>query len=155
MTALMDEKILLARFAQRLRKDVPLANLTTAKVGGAARYFLSAESPAQLAEDVSFLWANDFPFFILGSGSNILVSDAGIEGVVIHNKARLIHFDENGESHSICAESGAILITVARQAALRALPVWSGQPPFPAQSAERFMATPAPMALQCSRTCFW
>ena len=105
----MDEKILLARFAQRLRKDVPLANLTTAKVGGVARYFLSAESAAQLAQDVSFLWAEEMPFFILGSGSNILVSDAGIEGVVILNKAKHFRFDENSESRSIYAESGAIL----------------------------------------------
>ena len=121
MTALMDEKILLARFAQRLRKDVPLANLTTAKVGGVARYFLSAESAAQLAQDVSFLWAEEMPFFILGSGSNILVSDAGIEGVVILNKAKHFRFDEHSESRSIYAESGAILITVARQAALSGL----------------------------------
>jgi UDP-N-acetylmuramate dehydrogenase len=119
MTAPMDEKVLLKRFAQRLKKDVPLANLTTAKVGGAARYFLNAVNAAQLAEDVAFLWAEEIPFFILGSGSNILVSDAGVDCVVIHNKANHIHLVEKGDSSYVQAESGAILITAARQAALR------------------------------------
>lgn len=117
----MLEKLLMERFANRLRQNVPLANLTTAKVGGCARYFLSAESASQLAEDVAFLWSEDLPFFILGSGSNILVSDAGIDAVVIHNKAKHVMVDDNSERSSIHAESGAILITVARQAAMRGL----------------------------------
>lgn len=121
MTPRMDEKLLIERFDNRLRKDVPLANLTTAKVGGSARYFISAESAAQLAADVGYLWSENIPFLVLGSGSNILVSDAGIEAVVIHNKAKLIHFDENSATPSLYAESGAILITAARQAAMRGL----------------------------------
>lgn len=115
----MDEKGLFEHFGDRLKQDVPLANLTTAKVGGPARYFLNAGSDAQLAQDVSYLWAEDVPFFILGSGSNILVSDAGINSVVILNKAKAVRIDHDGKSPSIYAESGAILITTARQAAMR------------------------------------
>ncbi len=115
----MDEKLLTERFTNRLRQNMPLANLTTAKVGGSARYYLIAESAAQLTEDIAFLWAEEVPFFVLGSGSNILVSDAGIDAVVIHNKAKHVRIDNESETPSIYAESGAILITVARQAAMR------------------------------------
>lgn len=117
----MDEKTLSKQFHDRLRQNVPLANLTTSKVGGSARYFITAQNTAQLAEDVAFLWGENIPFFVLGSGSNILVSDAGIDAVVIYNKAKNISFDDDGTTTSINAESGAILITVARQAAMRGL----------------------------------
>ena len=120
-TPRMDENMLIAHFGDRLQQNVPLANLTTAKVGGSARYLLTAGSSAQLAADISFLWAAHVPLFVLGSGSNILVGDAGINAVVILNKAKGVSIDNNSESPSIYAESGAILITVARQAAMRGL----------------------------------
>ena len=61
------------------------------------------------------------PFLLLGSGSNILVSDAGIRGVVILNRARTIKIDAHHEPPTVWAELGANLGTVARQAALRGL----------------------------------
>lgn len=116
--ALMNDQVLIDHFGSRLQQDVPLANLTTARVGGKARYFLVAQSAGELADDVSFLWSENIPLFILGNGSNLLISDSGLDAVVIHNKAKAIVVDD---SPSITAESGANLGTVARQAALHNL----------------------------------
>lgn len=116
--ALMNDQVLIDHFCSRLQQDVPLANLTTARVGGKARYFLVAQSAAELADDVSFLWSENIPLFILGNGSNLLISDSGLDAVVIHNKAKAIVVDD---SPSITAESGANLGTIARQAAIHNL----------------------------------
>ncbi len=56
---------------------------TSFKIGGAADIFLSPDSAQKLAEILSFVKREEIPFFILGSGSNLLVSDKGIEGAVI------------------------------------------------------------------------
>lgn len=116
--ASMNDQVLFDHFGSRLQQDVPLANLTTARVGGKARYFLVVQSAEELAADVSFLWSTNIPLFVLGSGSNLLISDSGLDAVVIHNKAKAIVVDD---TPSIIAESGANLGTVARQAALHNL----------------------------------
>lgn len=113
----MDEKVLLNQFEDRLQRDVPLSRFTTSRVGGPARFFISAESATQLAEDVRFLWEHDIPLLVLGSGANLLISDTGLDLVVVHNHAKLITVDLRVESPSITAESGAILTSVARKAA--------------------------------------
>jgi UDP-N-acetylmuramate dehydrogenase len=86
-------------------------------VGGPARFYISAKSASQLAEDIRFLWDHAVPFFLLGSGANVLIGDAGLDAVVVHNQARQITVAPNGERPTITAESGAILAAVARQAA--------------------------------------
>lgn len=116
--SLIDERALIDHFGSRLQKEVPLANLTTAKVGGAARFFVVANSADELAADVSYLWSANIPLLVLGTGANMLISDAGLDMVVVHNKAKAIIIDE---SPSLTAESGAVLATVARQAGLNGL----------------------------------
>lgn len=116
--SLIDERALMDHFGSRLQKDVPLSNLTTAKVGGAARFFVIANSADELAADVSFLWSTNIPLLVLGSGANMLISDSGLDMVVVHNKAKSITIDP---SPSLTAESGAVLASVARQAALNGL----------------------------------
>jgi len=113
----MDEKVLLNHFKERLQRDVLLSRFTTSRVGGPARFFIIAESASQLAEDVRFLWEHNIPLLVLGSGANLLISDAGLDLVVVHNQAKLITVDLEGETPTITAESGAILTSVARKAA--------------------------------------
>jgi UDP-N-acetylmuramate dehydrogenase len=67
------------------------------------------------------LWQKSVPFLVLGSGSNILVSDEGLDAVVLHNRAHNVKIDTASEVPTIYAESGAILSSVARQSALRGL----------------------------------
>jgi len=67
----------------RVLENVYLAPLTTLKVGGPARYFIESKSAAEVAEAVSFARSNDLPLFVLGGGSNLVVSDAGWTGLVL------------------------------------------------------------------------
>jgi UDP-N-acetylmuramate dehydrogenase len=66
------------------REDVPLAPFTTFKIGGPARWFAEAATELDVAEAVEFSRSRGLPFFILGGGSNVLVSDAGFPGLVLH-----------------------------------------------------------------------
>ena len=67
----------------RLRREEPLGPRTTLRVGGAARLFLNPAGPTALATALRFLRAAGVPFLPLGRGSNLLVPDEGVDGVVI------------------------------------------------------------------------
>jgi UDP-N-acetylmuramate dehydrogenase len=64
-------------------ESVHLAPLTTLKVGGPARYFTEPKSAAEVAEAVNFARSRDLPLFVLGGGSNLVISDAGWPGLVL------------------------------------------------------------------------
>jgi UDP-N-acetylmuramate dehydrogenase len=114
-------KELRAIFGERLQENVRMANYTTAQVGGPADALLIAQSSDELEDFVRKVWALDLPLYIIGSGSNLLVSDLGIHGVVIINRAHTIKVNTHVDPPIVRAESGAILGTVARQVALRGL----------------------------------
>ena len=69
-----------------IERDIPLAPYTTFRIGGSASYFTVPESLEEYRQ--CMLWAvkKELPFFILGGGANILVSDKGYRGLVIHTK---------------------------------------------------------------------
>lgn len=110
-----------AAFGPRLQRRVPLAPYTSARLGGPADALLVVRSADELAAAVAWLWAHEVPFVVLGGGSNVLVSDAGVRGVVLFNKAAAVRFGEDEEGPWVWAESGANLGRVARQAAARGL----------------------------------
>lgn len=66
-----------------LKRNVPLAPLTTLRVGGPARFFVRAASEAQIVNAFEYARASGLDVFVLGGGSNILVSDSGFDGLVI------------------------------------------------------------------------
>lgn len=66
-----------------IRENVPLASLTTLGVGGPARYFAEAATEAEVIEAVGFARSRGVPLFVLGGGSNLLVADAGFDGLVL------------------------------------------------------------------------
>ena len=66
-----------------IQENVALGPLTTLGVGGAARYFAVAESEQDVAEAVRWAEERGLPLFVLGGGSNLLVSDAGFPGLVV------------------------------------------------------------------------
>lgn len=77
-----------------VQKNVPLKNLVTFKLGGPAEFFYAAETSDDLAAAVAYAKKQGMPLFILGGGSNLVVSDAGLDGLVIHNKCKDInHID--------------------------------------------------------------
>jgi len=119
------------RFGPSLQENVNMANYTTARVGGPVPGLLSIHTLDALSEAAQTLWEMNVPFFILGSGSNILVSDNGLDQVVLHNRAHNLKIDTKSERPSIYAESGANLGTIARQSALRGLSGMEWAAPVP------------------------
>lgn len=69
-----------------IKENIKLARYTTYKIGGPARYFYIARNENQIAEAVSWARGQRIPYFILGGGSNILVSDNGFDGLVVRIK---------------------------------------------------------------------
>lgn len=103
------------QFGERLSEMVNLAPYTSARIGGTADYLLIAKSAKELEEMAQQLWNMEMNFRILGGGSNVLVSDRGVRGVVILNHARKVEFDETNASPRVRAESGASLGSVGRR----------------------------------------
>jgi UDP-N-acetylmuramate dehydrogenase len=66
-----------------ITENVPLAPLTTFKVGGPARYFVEATTVAEVSQAVEFSRSGNLPLFVLGGGSNLVISDKGWPGLVL------------------------------------------------------------------------
>jgi UDP-N-acetylmuramate dehydrogenase len=66
-----------------ITENVPLAPLTTLKVGGTARYFIEVETISEVSQAVEFSRSKNLPLFVLGGGSNLVISDAGWPGLVL------------------------------------------------------------------------
>jgi len=66
-----------------ITENVALAPLTTLKVGGPARYFIEAQTISEVSEAVAFSQSKNLPLFVLGGGSNLVISDAGWPGLVL------------------------------------------------------------------------
>ena len=64
-------------FGTRLQENISMANYTTARVGGNSPALVSIHTLEGLVEAAQLLWGLSVPFLVLGSGSNILVSDQG------------------------------------------------------------------------------
>ena len=68
-----------------IQENVPLAGFTTFGVGGPARRFVEVSTQEEAARALVFASENELPLFVLGGGSNVLISDSGFPGLVILN----------------------------------------------------------------------
>lgn len=100
----------------RLLRDVALARYTTFRIGGPAELFFEAHSAEELETAVRAARSTEVPFFLLGTGANILIGDGGFPGFVIRNAARHIELDD--ERRQLKAESGAIIYPDAIELAI-------------------------------------
>jgi UDP-N-acetylmuramate dehydrogenase len=125
-TQLSDEE--LARLATDIQRRVgvktsrrePLARFTTMRVGGPADLFATVHNLFELRALVRLARSRELPHFILGRGSDLVISDAGMRGLVIHNRAQQHRF----EGSRLIADSGlpmARAATVCRAAGLSGL----------------------------------
>ncbi|MFZ2681988.1 MAG: UDP-N-acetylmuramate dehydrogenase [Patescibacteria group bacterium] len=105
------------RFAAQFKVDEPLAKHVNFRIGGPAKYFVEARSTEDLVAVVKIAREFEVPYFILGGGSNTLVSDEGFSGLVIKAANRQVIF--NGER--VTAEAGVIAATLARSSADKGL----------------------------------
>jgi UDP-N-acetylmuramate dehydrogenase len=78
------------------REHVPLAPFTTFGIGGPARWFAEVETESDLQEAVAFARERQLPLFVLGGGSNLLVSDEGFRGLVVRIALRGVALESAG-----------------------------------------------------------
>ena len=90
MTGLNEKLVEELRKVGGVRLNEPVSRHTTFGIGGPADIYVVADDAAQLKALVTLCNSHGEPFFILGAGSNILVSDKGIRGVTIENRARAL-----------------------------------------------------------------
>jgi len=116
----------------RVQRDEPLARHTAMRVGGAADLLIVCESVGEVVRAVELAQAHSVPWMVLGGGCNVLVSDAGVRGLVVVNRATGVEFDtsrrsgiaEQQEADGVVrAEAGALLAVLAREAVERG---WAG-----------------------------
>jgi len=89
----------------KIKENFPLYPYTNYKIGGQARYFCIVKNEKELAKAILFTQKEKLPLFILGGGSNILVSDKGFHGLVIKTNFSDVRIKEN----KIIAGSGVSL----------------------------------------------
>ena len=99
--------------------DVALARLTTIRTGGAAEYFAPAGSRRELREALAWAAERGLEINVVGSGSNLLVADAGVRGLVIKLDRELARIEPDGEG--LRCGGGARLPAVAARAAALSL----------------------------------
>ncbi len=89
---------------------MPLAPFTTLKVGGPARFFFEARCDEEVGEALAFAERHGLELFVLGGGSNILVSDAGFDGLVLKIALSGISPDDDETSEAVTV-SGRVHLT--------------------------------------------
>ncbi|MBM5784500.1 MAG: UDP-N-acetylmuramate dehydrogenase [Cyanobacteria bacterium K_DeepCast_35m_m1_288] len=99
-----------------LRRSVGLADYTTWRVGGSAQWFAEPESALQLQALLVWAQAEGLPSLVIGAGSNLLVSDAGLEGLTLCNR-RLQGTAIDAATGLIEAQAGEPIPSLARRAA--------------------------------------
>jgi len=104
------------RFSDQVQENISLAPYTSARIGGPADVLVTVRDADELAKAVQACQDAQLPFTLLGSGSNLLVSDKGIRGVVILNKAKATEFRPGAEP-TVWAESGVVFSNLAHRAA--------------------------------------
>jgi UDP-N-acetylmuramate dehydrogenase len=112
----------------RLRRAEPLAPLTTFRVGGPADWFLETRSAEETVRALAAARAHGVPVTLLGGGSNVLVADAGVRGLVIRSRSTGIRRTGEGsvEADAGATINGLVRWTVAR--GLAGLEAWAGTP---------------------------
>jgi UDP-N-acetylmuramate dehydrogenase len=108
------------RIGVKTSRHEPLARFTTMRVGGPADLFAEIHNLFELRAIVRFARSRDLPHFILGRGSDLVISDKGVRGLVIHNRAQQVRF----EGTRLTADSGlpmARAATVCRAEGLSGL----------------------------------
>lgn len=98
------------RYKDKVRENEPMNKHTSMGVGGVAEFFLEADNIEDLIESISFCKSVRVPYKVIGNGTNLIFSDIGYLGVVIHNKTSNITINQS--SGEVIVESGVQLATL-------------------------------------------
>ncbi|HVN14383.1 MAG TPA: UDP-N-acetylmuramate dehydrogenase [Anaerolineales bacterium] len=110
--------VFLAEFGDKVKANVSLARFTSARIGGPADYLITANSSDKLAEIMKLIWDHGLSCFTLGGGSNVLISDKGVRGITVLNRAKAVRF-EGGSQPRVWVESGIVFSNLANRCAAR------------------------------------
>lgn len=112
--------VLRQTFGDAVQENVLLAPYTSARIGGPADVMVTVKSADELADAMQLIWQHELPYYILGGGSNVLVSDEGFRGVVVLNRAKETRF-EAGDQPTVWCEAGVIIANLAKRCASKGL----------------------------------
>lgn len=112
--------VLRQKFGDAVQENMSLAPYTSARIGGEADVLLTVKSADELADAMRLIWEHNLPYYILGGGSNVLVSDKGFRGVVVLNRAKEVRF-ETGDQPQVWCEAGVIIANLAKRCASKGL----------------------------------
>jgi UDP-N-acetylmuramate dehydrogenase len=104
-----------------VRQGERLASYTSLKVGGPAEAFVAGTSTDELAAALRWAREHERPVRVIGGGSNLLIADAGVSGLVVRYLGVRWHVDEDGDAPLLIAEAGAPISGVARALGRRGL----------------------------------
>lgn len=95
-----------------IKPHVPLAPFTTFNIGGPAEFYVAVTTVGELSEALDYAEKNKLKVFVLAGGSNLLIADKGVSGLVIHLR------NESARAHqsTILADAGAKLLSVVELA---------------------------------------
>lgn len=93
--------------------DEPMCKHTTFRVGGNATYFVAPESAEQVKNVIQVCEKNQIPFYVIGNGSNLLVSDEGFSGVILQICSKMDRYEM--KEGKIKVQAGALLTKVANR----------------------------------------
>jgi len=112
--------VLRIKFGDKVQENISLAPYTSARIGGPADILVTANSADELAGIMTVIWGQGLPYVILGGGSNVLISDKGVRGAVVLNRAKEVKF-YNGDQPKVWVESGVIFSNLANRCASKGL----------------------------------
>ena len=103
-----DRAALRDRFGERARFDEALAPHTWWKIGGPADAFVTVATGDELAYVLRHVFRRRLPMFVLGSGSNLLVGDGGIRGIVLRLEGEFTALDVRAKGDEVVVEANAL-----------------------------------------------
>jgi UDP-N-acetylmuramate dehydrogenase len=109
---IMAEKLAQIIGKENIKIDEPMKNHTSFKVGGPADVLVTPQNGIQIRDVLKLCKDNEYPVFVMGNGTNLLVKDKGIRGVVVKIYDNYNKIDVDG--NMITAESGALLSVVSK-----------------------------------------
>jgi UDP-N-acetylmuramate dehydrogenase len=102
-----DREALRTIFGDAVRFDESLAPYTSWKIGGPADAFVTATTQAELADLMRLCLRRKLPWWIVGGGSNVLVGDGGVRGIVVRLAGDFAGVEVHAENDTILVEAGA------------------------------------------------
>ena len=123
-----DRARLTAIFGERVAFDEPLAPFTSWKIGGPADALAVVESEDELAAAMRLCFKRRLPWFVLGAGSNVLIGDGGLRGIVVRLGGAFADIEARIEGDRVVVEAGAsanMALVTAKAASLGAVGIGS------------------------------